>query len=363
MRRKKITETPTTLFVYGTREYENEFYNKYVKYAQTLSDIDCKTYVLNYIKEINKYSECYTSIQPKKFNPYGIYIKMQNDGILLPNREKEIILKFVEELDSYYKEKKENHLKHLKQKTTKESKKINEILSMIDSYLDQQLECIQNNKKTNLDIIAVLASYKLLPAQFSALMVQISENINKSVGDLQLAKHKKDEQLSEGYSYLTPKQLSEYIDFLKKLQINITSSCTKRERKKRKLKVKTADQLVKKLQILDSFDELKLVSCPKSEIIGSNMIFAYNTKTRSIIRYTTSTEFGIKGSTLLNIDLTKSCKKNIRRPDRVFLSLNRTNKEFMQRLWNSIKSKETPTNARINKNCILISCLHIIGND
>ena len=361
MRHKKNKESlePTTPIVYGTKEYDNHFYYIYTQYVEKISDIECKSYVLKYTKEINQYSDSYKSILPKKFNPCGIYIKMQNDGIVLPNTEKQIILEFVEQLNSYNKNRIEKKQNSLKQKTTKDVKKINEIHSIVEYQIDQQLERIQQNKKTNLEIAQILKTYKLDAAQFSALTVQISSSINKSIVDLQLAKQKKDEQLSEGYSYLTPKQLSEYINFLKNLQINIMSCYTKQERKKRKLKVKTPEQLVKKLQVIDSFDELKLVSCPKSEIIGSKIIFTYNTKTRSIIKYTSSSEFSINGSTLINIDLTKSYKKTVRRPDKVFLSINRTNMEFMERLWNSIKSKETTTNARINKNCILISCLHI----
>ena len=229
-------------------------------------------------------------------------------------------------------------------------------------YIDLQLETIRNNKKANPSTTDILEKYKIHPTYFSILVAQITENISRSVNDLQLAKSKKDEQLVEGYSYLTPKQLSAYINFLNTLQTNIISSVPKTERKKRKTKIKKPDQLVKKLQIIDSFHELQLTSCPKIEIVGANVIFVYNTKTRSMIKYTSSGEFSIKGSTLLNIDLSKSFKKTVRKPEKVFLSLNRSNAQFMQRLWDSIKCKETSTNARINRNCVLISCLHNISN-
>ena len=101
--------------------------------------------MLKYTKEINQYSDSYKSILPKKFNPYGIYIKMQNDGIVLPNTEKQIILEFVEQLNSYNKNRIEKKQNSLKQKTIKNVKKINEIHSTVEYQIDQQLERIQQN--------------------------------------------------------------------------------------------------------------------------------------------------------------------------------------------------------------------------
>ena len=356
--RKKQKTLPKNIndIVYGTKEYENQFYSDYIKYTQKITDIDCKSYMMVYLKSINKYFEYYTTIQAKKFNPYGIYIKMQTDGILLPDTEKKLISEFIDELDSSYKDKIEKKENLSKQRTIQESKKIKEILSSIEYYIDLQLDTIRNNKKANPDTTDILNRYKIHPTHFPILVSQISETINKSVNDLRLAKNKKDEQLIEGYSFLTPKQLTAYINFLNKLQDNIISSSPKKERKKRKVKPKLPEQLVSKLQVVDSCEKLNLKSYSKKEIIGANIIFVYNIKTRSIIKYISSQGFSIKGSTLLNID--SSNKKTVRNPEKLFSSINPTNCQFMERLWDSVKCKQTITNSRINKNCILISCLN-----
>lgn len=358
-KQKTVTKTINDI-VYGTKEYENQFYSDYLKYTQKTTDTDCKAYMMAYLKSVNKYSEYYTTIQPKKFNPYGIYIKMQNDGILLPDIEKKLISEFIQELDVEYKDKIEKKENISKQKTAQESKKIKEILSFVESYIDVQLDIIGNNKKANPDTTDIFKRYKIHPAYFSILINQISESINRSMTDLRLAKNKKDEQLIEGYSYLTPKQLTAFIDFLSKLQDNIVSSSPKKERKKRKVKPKLPEQLVSKLQVVDSCEKLNLKSYSKKEIIGANIIFVYNIKTRSIIKYISSQGFSIKGSTLLNTD--SSNKKTVRNPEKLFLSINPTNCQFMERLWDSVKCKQTSTNLRINKNCILISCLNNISN-
>ena len=335
--RKKQKTLPKNIndIVYGTKEYENQFYSDYIKYTQKITDIDCKSYMMVYLKSINKYFEYYTTIQAKKFNPYGIYIKMQTDGILLPDTEKKLISEFIDELDSSYKDKIEKKENLSKQRTIQESKKIKEILSSIEYYIDLQLDTIRNNKKANPDTTDILNRYKIHPTHFPILVSQISETINKSVNDL---------------------QLTAYINFLSKLQDNIISSSPKKERKKRKVKPKLPEQLVSKLQVVDSCEKLNLKSYSKKEIIGANIIFVYNIKTRSIIKYISSQGFSIKGSTLLN---TNSCnKKTVRNPEKLFSSINPTNCQFMERLWDSVKCKQTSTNSRINKNCILISCLN-----
>ncbi len=356
--RKKQKITPKTIndIVYGTKEYENQFYSDYIKYTQKITDIDCKAYTISYLKSMNKYSEYYNTIHPKKFNPYGIYIKMQSDGILLPDVEKKLISEYVEELDREYKDKIEKKENTSKQRSVHEFKKIKQILSSVELYIDTQLEVIGNNKKTNSNITDIITQHKIRPEYFSILINEISTSIDRLVEDLQLAKNKKDQQLIEGYSYLTPKQLTEFIDFLNKLQSNINFS-SKKERKKRKIKPKSPERLVKNLKIQENCPVLGIFSVTKTDILGANIVYTYNTKTRFLNRYLSDSSFSIKGSTLLNVQF--AIKKKIRKPQLLFSHINQKNKKFMETLWNSIKEKELPANTRLSKVCIVLSTFTI----
>jgi len=361
MNRKKTTpvEVSKSQPLFGTQEYEKEFYSQYIKYVQTISDNECKRYVLSYVKSLNKEVELYDQLQSKEYAPYGIHIKMQNDGILLPESEKISLDNFIKNLEKTSNEKLVKKQQNKTLKHSVELKKINKLLGDIEEYKDIQLECILKNKKITGDISSIIISHNIHPSVYSDFIDIVTVGYTTQINELTLAKNKKDDILVEAYSYLAPKQLKSYIDFLKKLQTNIVSSRSVSTRKVRTIKAKTPDKLVKKLQIQEKCDNPKLTSRNKTDLIGANVVFVYNTKTRYMIRYFSNEGITVKGSTLINILPTNARMKKIRKPEIVFSSLNPTNAVFMDKLWSSIKTKESLTKTRINKCCVVLSCLNI----
>ena len=90
-----------------------------------------------------------------------------------------------------------------------------------------------------------------------------------------------------------------------------------KNRKPRKRKVKSPEELVVKVKVLDKFDELKLVSVPTTEIIGAMQLWVYNVKTRKLGCYVASDSSGlsVKGSTIIGYSETKSVHKTLRKPE------------------------------------------------
>lgn len=358
--RKHISNTQQTkpTAVFGTKEYENEFYSQYMQYSQKYTDNDCKKYFLSYVATLNTNIEDYSILLPKQYHPYGIYAKMVIDGILLPETEKQSLDKFLVEVLGISKQKKIKREQSRQEKNNKEQSKISLLLADIEIYLDNQLDIIRTNKKPIPNTDNILRKYPISANSYIQLVSYISENLTRRIKELTMVKSKKDDQLIEGYNFLTPKQVSIYLDFVKSLKEHIISNRITTPRKQRELKHKTPEMLIKNLHIQDRHDELNLISRPKTNIIGSNLVFVYNTKTRCFIRYESANGISVKGSTLLNIDETLSIKKKIRKPEVVFASINPTNRTFMERVWKSIKTKPSPVKARINRNCILLSCLN-----
>ena len=355
MTKKTTKQSPTVpTSKYGTKEYENEFFSIFLIYSEKITDQQAKQSILQYVKGKNKNIDDYSSLQAKKYTPYGIYAKMQFDGIKLPIVEQKSLDQFLEDLEKLNKDKLTKKEQSRKEKDIKDSRQIRNFLGDLNSLIDNQIDLIISNKKPNSDISGILKKYNLMASSHQST----KDLLTRMIVDVKLAKTKKDEQLVEGYSYMTPKQLTIYISFLESIlsKINTTSVVV---RKPRKLKPKTPDQLVKKLHIQDKCDDLGLVSKEKINIIGSNVIYVYNTKTRFLTKYVSDLGFSVKGTTLLNTNTLSSSKKKIRKPESLFVQINPNNKKFMESLWNSIRGKESSINTRLSKVCIIVSTFTI----
>lgn len=350
---KPQSYTLTPVAKYGSKEYENEFFSKFLVYSEKITDEQAKQYILQYVKTKNKNSEKYSSLQSKKYNPYGIYVKMDIDGIKLPTVEQKSLDQFIQDLDKLNTDRLIKKEQNRKEKIIKDSKQICKILGDLNLFIDTQIELILSNKKTNKNIIDIVIGYN------------ISNNIRQPIVDflttilveVKLAKAKKDEQLTEAYSYMTKKQLEIYIDLLNDILNKINTISVTVVRKPRKVKPKKPEQLVKNLHIQEECETLAIFSVTKTDIIGANVLYTYNTKTRFLTQYLSDSGFSIKGVRLCNVQ--SAIKKKVRKPELLFAQINQKNRKFMESLWDSVKAKKLPTNIRLSKVCIILSAFTI----
>lgn len=341
--------------MFGTKEYDDEFYRLYDRYREVVTPTQSKNYFITYVRKSNKDAEKYASLPPKKYSIYGIYAKMEADGIRLPSSTENSLREFILQLEEENLRKASKREEVRKEKNIRDSIQIRRFLGDLNYFIDCQTATIEMNKKPNSDISNLLGLYNLLPIYHQ----QTKELLSSCIVEMELAKKNEDDQLKEAYSYMTNKQLSVRIEFLKNIYTvidGITSSGVKIY-KPRQRKPKKPDQLVKKLIIQERCDELNFDSRDKISIIGSKLLFVYNTKTRFLTKYVSTGEFSVKGSTLLNVDDSLSRKKKIRKPSKLFLGINANNKKSMERAWDSITSKEISTKNRLNNTTLIISCL------
>jgi hypothetical protein len=358
-KRKPITivdVVPQTI-EYGTKEYDNEFYRKFLRYVEKTTDQVCKHTVINYLKTINKPYLNLETIHSKNFKPVGLYLKMEQDGIRLPVTEKTLLESGIQNFIRLDAKRGIELQQNKKNKSIQEKYFLEKTISEILNAIDNQITIIQKNQRPILDFKTFIGN--LSSGTIKLVEEEMKGILQQNIKELKLAKTKKDIQLVEGYSYLTPKQLKSLLEFYELLSRQLQTGLILKTKKSRKLKPKTPEKLVKKLKYKIEDSDLGLKSQNPIDIIGSSTIFIYNTKTRFISRYI-SNSASIKGSTLINIDENNSKKKKIRSPKTVFSSLNPTNLNFMERLWNGIKSKELPTKNRINQDSIILSCINKI---
>lgn len=169
---------------------------------------------------------------------------------------------------------------------------------------------------------------------------------------------KKTPELVEGYSHLKPKQKKEYF----KLLSNIVDDAEKyllskkATRKTRAKKPKSTDQQVAKIKYLKDSNEYKLTSIDPTQIIGSDTLYMFNTKTRQLICLQTNdaSGFRVSGTTIQNYDEKLSYRKMVRKPDEFLTDFMKATKAKSQVQLKQLTTKPAEVNGRINEHMILL---------
>jgi hypothetical protein len=228
----------------------------------------------------------------------------------------------------------------------------------IDEYLESW---IVNPDKFNPKGFNVLNHLKAKEAK-AAHAKNIKDYYAKGLAELEeLASGNADEQLREGYSLRSKKQIRALIEFYKEIQ----SACTmlaeeaKVTRKPRAKKPVAKEKLIEKLKFKKSDDGLKLVSIAPTDIIGSKELWVYNVKTRKLGKYIADELTGpltVKGTTIVGFDEHKSIQKTLRKPVEQIAAFKSSGKIALRKFLDDINSVDTQLNGRINEEIILLKC-------
>lgn len=174
----------------------------------------------------------------------------------------------------------------------------------------------------------------------------------------ELASGKADEQLKEGYSHRSKKQIKSLIAFYQEIMsaCDMLAQEAKVNRAPRKTKAVSKDKLIAKLKYMKSNEPLKLVSINPVDIIGASELWIFNTKTRKLGKYVAA-EFNtlnVKGTTITNFDEFKSVQKTIRKPEEKLKEFKAAGKIALRKFLEDINATDTKMNGRINEETILL---------
>ena len=174
----------------------------------------------------------------------------------------------------------------------------------------------------------------------------------------ELATGKADEQLKEGYSHRTKKQVKAFIAFLTEIQ----NACTmlmqeaKVNKKPRAKKSVPAEKVIAKLKYMKTNEPLKLVSINPVDIIGAGELWVYNTKSRKLGKYVAS-EFNtlnVKGTSITGFDESKSICKTLRKPEEKLKEFKAAGKIALRKFLDEINATDTRMNGRLNEETLLL---------
>jgi hypothetical protein len=188
----------------------------------------------------------------------------------------------------------------------------------------------------------------------SAVAKRIGEYYQNTLNEINEAIEGQDEQLVEGYSFLSKVELRRFRDFIK----SIVDDCAQHQvtaKKPRIMKAKPPAVIVKKLKFLREFAELNLKSCNPADIVGADELWVYNTKNRKLTNYTAANGdvLSVKGTTILNYDVSQSQSMTLRKPEEFFKNTT-IGKRAMSNAIKEIKTKPSTPNGRINEDTILV---------
>ena len=174
----------------------------------------------------------------------------------------------------------------------------------------------------------------------------------------ELASGKADEQLKEGYSHRSKKQIKNFIAFLTEVKTacEMLAQEAKVNRAPRAKKAVPAEKVVAKLKYMKMNEPLKLVSINPADILGAKELWIFNTKTRKLGRYIAKeyADLGVKGTTITGFDENTSIQKTIRKPEEKLKEFKAAGKVALRKFLDDINATDTKMNGRINEDTILL---------
>ena len=173
--------------------------------------------------------------------------------------------------------------------------------------------------------------------------------------------HKSDmlAQLREGYSHLTKKDAATYLEALETLHgaCDLVIDAAKATRKPRKKAPPSKEKLIAKLKYLERDDQLQIVSVNPLELLDASEVWVYNTKTRKLGKYVAdeyAKTLGVKGTTLVGYDESKSIQKTLRKPADTLKEFKKASKVKLRKFLDEIKTTDIKLNGRLNADTIIL---------
>ena len=199
-------------------------------------------------------------------------------------------------------------------------------------------------------------NYLLTNSVAAPIAKRIGEMYVSTLNELNAVLAGDDEQLVEGYSQFSKRELKKFIQFME----SIIQDCqqqvqtAKATRAPRKRKATNPNKVVSKMKYLKEFAELKLKSCNPVDIITATELWVYNTKYRKVTVYKADVgSLSVKGTTILGFSVSESKTMTLRKPEEFFNGLS-MGKRALNGAFKKLTTKPSVPNGRVNEECVLL---------
>jgi hypothetical protein len=177
------------------------------------------------------------------------------------------------------------------------------------------------------------------------------------------------EQLQEGYEHLDNKQKKLVLQCFRKIvdACDILEAEGKANRKTRKIRLKSPEDIVKKLKFKQSDTTHGLASVEPTNIPYARILVVFNTKNVKLGVYYAKnidplnakrpgTGLSVKGTTIIEYDETKSIQMTLRKPSEFLPEIKKATRHKFEKQFETLKTTQTKLNGRINNETILLAC-------
>ena len=200
-------------------------------------------------------------------------------------------------------------------------------------------------------------NYLLSQSVSAPIAKRIGDMFIKTYNELADAINGEDDQLIEGYSNFSKRELKAFHKFVGEIvdDCHQMVQTAKADRAPRKRKPQSPTKLVSKMKFMREFAELGLKSIKPETIIGSSEVWYYNTKYRRVGVYKGEggNPLSVKGTTIIGFDVKESQQMTLRKPEEFFKGLS-LGKRALNGALKKLTTKPSAPNGRINEECILL---------
>lgn len=326
-------------------------------YAANAESKDYLKWITSYFKKNHKVD--ISSVVNEQYRTFGHVCRIVSHGGELPNENREWFEKQSKELLDKIQEKNKKKKEPVNVQQTVDkpniqdriAEKISELIADLDGSFDDYLE---SEFKTEPKSMSILAN-----RMKSAYANKLIDFCEKKRDEYEEALSSLDPQVQEGYSNFKKPQLKKMVAYASSIiaDIQTLAGAAAKARKPRKKKVIPVSQIVSKVKYQKEFAELNLTSVDPKELVGSTQIWVYNTKQRKLGCYHVDSTFGgmtVKGTSILNYDVTKSISKKLRKPAQVLPEILKGGKIFLRTALQNINATDNLLSGRLNEDTIIL---------
>jgi hypothetical protein len=234
----------------------------------------------------------------------------------------------------------------------------NDIIVPLEAMMDSW--CKIDDIKTKVDSISLTSFVRdgNIPAPACKF---ITDWINKHLEEFRGAYDKTDDQLVEGYSFLSRPALKNRINCLEAMLDEIAKVYAKKKtmRKARVKKPKDASKQVARLKYQMNSADYNIDSINPIRVPTAQTVFLFNTKYRTLAVYyaTGPAGFEVKGSSLKNFNEETSFVMTLRKPKEAIDAISTQTPKKVNNFLKTLKSKKRKATGRINAQTIILRTL------
>jgi hypothetical protein len=320
-----------------------------------------KWFISHYAKIDKKLAVELLKVDEFHFRYAGILARLQDGGSVLQEKEQNYYNERVEFLKNQIGARQKSQDKQDKKDAVtaalvasqpsiqqRMEEKAHELAGEIEGAIDDFII----NKKTDFST----KNYLLSKEVAAPIAKRIGEFYVKQLDELREAIAGDDEQLVEGYSNFSKRELKKFAEFMESIisDCNQQVQTAKANRAPRKRKEVSPTKQVARMKFLREFADLNLKSVAPTNIIGSTEVWFYNTKYRRVGVYVADgTTLSVKGTTIVGFDLKQSKAYTLRKPEEFFKGL-ALGKRALNNALKKLTTKPAVPNGRFNEETILL---------